>query len=286
MPRAPRGRRTGSVGPGRSGRKDSDPTHVAVDRDRAVRVPEGVVLHRVSSLDDKVRWNLSPPRVRVEEAMLDLAATASDDFAAIAVMADAIQARRTTADRIIEALALHRRIPRRAFLHGVLLDVRDGACSALEHAYLTRVERPHGLPIANRQVRDSTNGPVSATCCMPTSTSSSSSTDGSSTTTRRPATWISTGTWTQPQPVSRRFDWAGVRLCADPASRRTGSPRSCSDAAGPATRSPAPTANAVIRSHQVTANHRAPRSRGLSRRGGPAPRPRPTGRASRRPARA
>ena len=35
-----------------------------------------------------------------------------------------------------------------------------GACSALERAYLTRVERAHGLPAAMRQVRDSSRGPI------------------------------------------------------------------------------------------------------------------------------
>jgi hypothetical protein len=38
--------------------------------------------------------------------------------------------------------------------------VGTGACSALEHAYLTRVERPHGLPTGLRQVKASSRGPV------------------------------------------------------------------------------------------------------------------------------
>lgn len=33
----------------------------------------------------------------------------------------------------------------------VLNDVATGAYSVLEHRYLTRVERPHGLPTAKRQ---------------------------------------------------------------------------------------------------------------------------------------
>ncbi|WP_335334161.1 hypothetical protein [Gordonia phthalatica] len=43
------------------------------------------------------------------------------------------------------------RMRRRAFLTKVLIDVRDGACSALEHTYLTHVERAHGLPRGVRQ---------------------------------------------------------------------------------------------------------------------------------------
>lgn len=35
----------------------------------------------------------------------------------------------------------------------MLADIADGSNSALEHAYLTRVERPHGLPKPRRQHR-------------------------------------------------------------------------------------------------------------------------------------
>lgn len=36
----------------------------------------------------------------------------------------------------------------------------QGTCSVLEHGYLSRVERAHGLPSAARQFRDSVQGPV------------------------------------------------------------------------------------------------------------------------------
>ena len=146
-------------GPGRHGRDDAL-IHLAVDRDRAVRVPPGYVLHRFAGFEAKVQWNASPPRVRVEEALLDVVAHARDDLTAIAVLADAVQARRTVPARIRSALDARARIPRREFLHGVLTDVQGGTCSVLEHGYLTRVEQPHGLPIARRQLRDSTHGPV------------------------------------------------------------------------------------------------------------------------------
>lgn len=146
-------------GPGRRDR-DDEVIHVAVDRDRAFRAPDGVVPHRLADLDTKARWNLSPPRVRIEHAVLDVAAEAPDELAAIAVVSDAVRARRTTADRMLEALATRTRIPRRPFLDEVLRDVADGTCSVLEHGYLTRVERAHGLPSGQRQVRASSRGPV------------------------------------------------------------------------------------------------------------------------------
>ncbi|WP_148615571.1 type IV toxin-antitoxin system AbiEi family antitoxin domain-containing protein [Nocardioides rubriscoriae] len=134
--------------------------HVAVDRTRSPAAPPGVRLHHLARLDDKVRWSASPPRVRAEHAVLDVASEAADDLAAIAALADAVQARRTTAARLATTLATRERIARRAFLDGVLADVAAGTCSVLEHGYLTRVERPHGLPVAKRQVADSSRGPL------------------------------------------------------------------------------------------------------------------------------
>ncbi|WP_426246466.1 hypothetical protein [Nocardioides sp. LHG3406-4] len=80
-------------GPGRRG---DDVLHIAIDRDRSPAAPPGVRLHRLAHLDERVQWHLSPPRVRIEEAVLDVAASALDEMAAIAAVADAVQARRTT----------------------------------------------------------------------------------------------------------------------------------------------------------------------------------------------
>ena len=146
-------------GPGRAGRDDAV-VHVVVDRSRHVRMPPGYRLHRTVRLAEKVSWNASPPRLRVEEALIDVASRASDDFAAISALADAVQARRTTAARIRARLDDRPRVSRRDFLHGVLSDLDRGTCSVLEHGYLTLVERPHGLPTAHRQLRASANGPL------------------------------------------------------------------------------------------------------------------------------
>ena len=60
-------------GPGRRGGGDAV-IHVAVDRDSAFVAPPGVRAHRLDGLGDRVRWDLSPPRVHVEEAVLEVAA--------------------------------------------------------------------------------------------------------------------------------------------------------------------------------------------------------------------
>lgn len=146
-------------GPGR--RTDDEATiHVAIDRARSLAVPAGVRLHRLADLDTKVRWNASPPRVRIEQALVDLAAEARDDLTAVATLADSVQARWTTPARLLDAAASRSRLARRDFLTAVLRDVDEGACSVLEHGYLTRVERVHCLPTARRQLRDSTRGPL------------------------------------------------------------------------------------------------------------------------------
>ncbi|KQW43902.1 hypothetical protein ASC77_21115 [Nocardioides sp. Root1257] len=137
-------------GPGRRGDVDG-PVHVAIDRDRHLRRPPGVRLRRVSGLDEKVQWNLGPPRLRYDELVIDLAVAASDQLAAVAVLADACGARRTTAARLLDVLHQRRRVAGRRFLVGVLEDVAAGACSVLEHGYLDRVERPHRLPVGSRQ---------------------------------------------------------------------------------------------------------------------------------------
>jgi hypothetical protein len=105
-------------------------------------------------LDARVQWHLGPPRIRYEEAVLDVAAAAPSDFAALGELSRAVQGRRTTAARLLTALDGRQRITRRGWMNRVLHDVSVGACSVLEHGYLDRVERRHGLATARRQVRD------------------------------------------------------------------------------------------------------------------------------------
>ncbi|MDT0201128.1 type IV toxin-antitoxin system AbiEi family antitoxin domain-containing protein [Nocardioides sp. AE5] len=127
--------------------------HVAIDHRRTVVSRPGIVIHRTHQFDERVQWNLSPPRMRLEEAAIDLAAAARCDLDAIGVLAGVVSARQTTAPRLLAALSRRSRVGRRTFLNGVLTDVTQGTCSVLEHGYLTLVERPHGLPRAVRQAR-------------------------------------------------------------------------------------------------------------------------------------
>lgn len=125
--------------------------HVAVDARRRVTEPPGVRVHRVTDLSSRVQPNVRPFRLRLETALVQVASAARDETAAIAILADACQERRTTPGRLLDALTAHPNLPRRRFLLDVLEDVATGTYSVLEHRYLTQVERPHALPTARRQ---------------------------------------------------------------------------------------------------------------------------------------
>lgn len=132
--------------------------HVAVARQRAMLAePAGVRIHHLAHFEERVLWNVGPPRMRYDDAVLDVACCARSDFEAIAVLADACQSRRTTAQRLLRILDNRQRVRRRRWLRAVLLDIAEGTCSVLEHGYLARVERAHGLPKASRQMRSSSS---------------------------------------------------------------------------------------------------------------------------------
>lgn len=126
--------------------------HLVVPIDHRVTKRPGVAVRMRDRFAESVDWNKGPPRLRVEEAALDLAAEARTEQAAIAVLTGIVGDRRTTAPRLIAAMALRGRISRRELLTGVLTDIQAGTCSVLEHRYLTKVERAHGFPVAERQV--------------------------------------------------------------------------------------------------------------------------------------
>ena len=83
----------------------NEPIHVVVEHRRRVIAPAGVVLTRRVGFLDLVQANLSPPRLRIEDALLDVASEARTEREAVAVLADACQQGRTTADRLRQALA-------------------------------------------------------------------------------------------------------------------------------------------------------------------------------------
>jgi hypothetical protein len=130
---------------------EADPITVAVVRDRHVAPPPGYRLVRPIHLTRSGVWHLSPPRLRPEDAALDLAAAAGPDEEAFSILAEAVRLGLTTPSRLATAMAARRRIRRRAVLRQVLDDLAAGTESVLERAYHQRVAVAHGLPTGSRQ---------------------------------------------------------------------------------------------------------------------------------------
>ncbi len=91
-----------------------------------------------------------PPRLSVEAAVIDLAASLDED-AVIGLVTTAVQKRRSTIARLRAELGGRSRHPHRQLLQGLFADVGEGAESSLEVRFLRDVERPHELPRGDRQ---------------------------------------------------------------------------------------------------------------------------------------
>jgi hypothetical protein len=162
----------------RYGVSESAPIRVVIDKSRGGRSPSGIVVERIADYEAWVR-HTSPPRVRIEHAVLQVASRSTEEDA-VALISDAVSTRRTTSVRLAAALAGMTRLPHRAFLSSVLQDVGGGSQSLLEQRYLRLssvlqdvgggsqslleqrylrlVERAHGLPRGDRQVATTVAG--------------------------------------------------------------------------------------------------------------------------------
>lgn len=127
---------------------------LAVQHGRRVARAPGIVVTQLRCFESAALLETSPPRLRVEHAALLVASAATGEDAVVAVLADVVREGATTTDRLLSALTDHPKLPRRALLREVLADVAEGAQSPLERRYLRDVERAHGLPRGERQVRE------------------------------------------------------------------------------------------------------------------------------------
>jgi len=113
----------------------------------------GVVVHRSHAILRTRHPTMLPPCTRVEDTVLDLIQVSPSFDDAYAWICRAIGRRRTTADRIRQAMDARKKMRWRGELEAALDDAGDGAMSLLEYRYVHRVERPHQLPAARRQAR-------------------------------------------------------------------------------------------------------------------------------------
>ncbi len=139
----------GLEGDGRPRRVD-----LAVQHGRRVARTPGIAVTQLRCFESAALLEASPPRLRVEHAALLVASAGTGEDAAVAAIADVVREGATTTDRLLDALSHHPKLPRRALLREVLADVAEGAQSPLERRYLRDVERAHGLPRGERQVRE------------------------------------------------------------------------------------------------------------------------------------
>ena len=126
------------------------PVRLLVPDERTRGSTSWVRLHRAGNVDRRVLHGLDPPRVGLDDTVVDIAAE-SDVTDAIAILTKAVQSRRTTADRLLPVVRSRTRIRNRRLIEAALDDAVRGVHSALEAGQIRRVERAHGLPPALRQ---------------------------------------------------------------------------------------------------------------------------------------
>lgn len=127
-----------------------EPIHVAIDQSRRVGSQPGIVIHRLTNLETHAHGGV-PPRLRLEDNALAMAHGARSEIDAIAHLADVVGRRYVTAGSLRTALGRFPSLRRRAWIGRIIDDLESGSCSVLEHGYLTRIERAHGLPVGERQ---------------------------------------------------------------------------------------------------------------------------------------
>jgi hypothetical protein len=118
----------------------------------------GVHVRRSRLLPHKATVHQGWPVTTAADTVLDLAAGMRSPHDVVALLTEACRGSAVTVEQILEAMALRKRQRHRQLIKDVLVDVRGGGESRLEHRYLVAVERPHGLPVGRRQVKQLLNG--------------------------------------------------------------------------------------------------------------------------------
>lgn len=129
----------------------SGPVHVAIDSTRRIARLEQVEYHSVTALGRRIRPQTNPPRLSFEENLVLAIRVAENEEEVVALRAAHVGRRGVTPASVRRAIGTHPRLPRKRLVLRLLDDVENGTESVLEHGYLTRVERAHGLPTPVRQ---------------------------------------------------------------------------------------------------------------------------------------
>jgi len=131
----------------------SDVIHLTVPLGRHPEPISGAVVHRSGRIGTATHPAQLPPRTYVEETTIDLTQSAASFDDAYDWLCRAVSTRLTITARLQATLDARPKVRWRTGLTIALADVGDGVHSILEGRYVRDVERPHGLPTAQRQVR-------------------------------------------------------------------------------------------------------------------------------------
>jgi hypothetical protein len=131
--------------------KPVETIHITVPDQRHIKVAEGVSLHRSARAVEALHPDISPPRTKVEETILDLTQTAATFDDVCGWVTRALARDLTDEGRLRAAICQRARLRWRADLHELVTAAADGNHSVLEFRYERDVERAHGLPEPVRQ---------------------------------------------------------------------------------------------------------------------------------------
>jgi very-short-patch-repair endonuclease len=136
----------------------SELIHVTVPSDRRVVRPAGIVIHTSIRAAQAIHPALLPPRTRIEETVLDLAASSARLDSAIAWVTASLGRRLTTQAKLGQALELRGKMRWRPQLVELLSTGAAGLHSILEWRYHHDVELPHNFPSRTRQMIATVDG--------------------------------------------------------------------------------------------------------------------------------
>jgi len=133
--------------------KQTAEIHVSIPGERRVVPVPGVRFHRSAQVFRAASAHDDPPRTNVDETVLDLAGAAATIDEACGWIMTAISRELTDESRLRAAMAGRTRLRWRAELDQLITAAVNGDHSVLEYRFTRDVERAHGLPEPDRQVR-------------------------------------------------------------------------------------------------------------------------------------
>jgi hypothetical protein len=127
--------------------------HVSIPVERTVTAVPGLRIHRTGRPLDPPDGHHDPPHTPIWDTLLDLADEEDTLDGVCAWLTDAFSQGKLNAPQLLYSLAERARARWRSQLTDIVGCAASGDHSVLEYRYTRDVERAHGLPEAERQVR-------------------------------------------------------------------------------------------------------------------------------------